>query len=56
MMTQIASTVNSSQLNVTGLQEKMQLAIEHTLKAAQQVRLFFFLWCPQSHCLVFFLM
>lgn len=40
LMREIASTVNSSQSNVTGLQEKMQLAIEHTLKAAQQVRLF----------------
>lgn len=40
LMREIASAVNSSQFNVTGLQEKMQLAIEHTLKAAQQVRLF----------------
>lgn len=41
LMREIASAVNSSQFNVTALQEKMQLAIEHTLKAAQQVRLFF---------------
>lgn len=40
LMREIASTVNGSQVNVTGLQEKLQLAIEHTLKAAQQVGLF----------------
>lgn len=40
LMREIASAVNNSQFNVTGLQEQMQLAIEHTLKAAQQVRLF----------------
>lgn len=41
LMREIASTVNSSQFNVTGLREKMQLAVELTLHAAQQVRLFF---------------
>lgn len=40
LMREIASAVNNSQFNVTGLQEQMQLAIEHTLKAAQQVGLF----------------
>lgn len=40
LMREIASAVNNSQFNVTGLQEQMQLVIEHTLKAAQQVRLF----------------
>lgn len=39
LMKEIASLVNSSQFNVTGLQDKMQLAIELTLQAAQKVRL-----------------
>lgn len=41
LMREIASTLKSSQFNVTGLREKMQLAVELTLHAAQQVRLFF---------------
>lgn len=41
LMREIALTVNNSQFNFTGLQEKMQLVIEHTLKAAQQVSLLF---------------
>lgn len=40
LMREMASTANSSQVNITELQEKMQCAIEHTVKAAQQVRLF----------------
>lgn len=55
LMREIASTVNSSQFNVTGLQEKMQLAVGHTLKAAQQVRHFFHLM-SLSHCLFFILL
>lgn len=41
LMREIVSTINISQINVTGLREKMQLAVELTLRAAQQVRLFF---------------
>lgn len=41
LVREIASTVNSSEFNVTGVQEEMQLAIEHTLRAAQQVGFFF---------------
>lgn len=41
LMKEIASLVNSSQFNVTGLQDKTQLAIELTLQAAQKVRLLF---------------
>lgn len=41
LMKEIALSVNSSQFNVTGLQDKMQLAIELTLQAAQKVRLLF---------------
>lgn len=55
LMREIASAVNNSQFNVTGLQEQMQLAIEHTLKAAQQVGLFFYPLVSSNHCLFFFL-
>lgn len=55
LMRDIASTVNSSQFNVTELQEKMQLAIEHTLNAAQQVGPFFPL-VTLSNCLFFILL
>lgn len=41
LMKEIASSVNSSQFNVTGLQDKMQLAIALTLQVAQKVRLLF---------------
>lgn len=40
LMREIASTINSTQFNITGLQEQMQLAIEHTLRTMHQVRLF----------------
>lgn len=39
LMVEIAQSVNMSHLNLSVLTERMQFAIEHTLQAAQQVKL-----------------